>query len=79
MESIEEQIKEIMADILSIDDEDTITDEFGPEDAETWDSLNNLKLITALEEEFKISLTMEQINSMVNFGKIKQIIAEYKK
>lgn len=79
MESIEDKIKEIMADILSIDDEDTITDEFGPEDAENWDSLNNLKLITALEEEFKISLTMDRINSMVNFGKIKQIIAEYKK
>jgi acyl carrier protein len=79
MESIEEKIKDIMADILDIDDKETITDDFSPEDAESWDSLNNLKLITAFEEEFEISLTMEQINSMVNFGKIKQIIAESKK
>ena len=77
MESIEEQIKEIMADILEIDDEDSISDEFGPEDVDTWDSLNNLKLITALEEEFKISLTMAQINSMVNFAEIKQVISNH--
>ena len=77
MESIEDKIKEIMADILEIDDEDTITDEFGPEDAETWDSLNNLKLITAFEEEFKISLTMDQINSMVNFVEIKKVISTH--
>ena len=77
MESIEEQIKEILADILEIDDEDSISDEFGPEDVDTWDSLNNLKLITALEEEFKISLTMAQINSMVNFAEIKQVISNH--
>lgn len=74
MENTEDKIKEIMADILEIDDEDTITDEFGPEDVDTWDSLNNLKLITAIEEAFEISLTMDQINSMVNFSEVKKVI-----
>ncbi|NEQ76183.1 MAG: acyl carrier protein [Okeania sp. SIO2C9] len=76
MESLEDKIKEIMTDILEIDDEE-ITDEFGPENAETWDSLNNLKMITALEEEFKITLTMDQIESMVNFSEIKKVISNH--
>lgn len=74
MENIDDRIKEVITDILEIDDESIITDEFGPKDADTWDSLNNLKMITALEEEFEISLTMDQINSMVNFSEIRKVI-----
>lgn len=74
MENTDDRIKEVITDILEIDDENIITGEFGPQDADTWDSLNNLKMITALEEEFEISLTMDQINSMVNFSEIKKVI-----
>ena len=72
--SVEEKIRETLADILDVE-EDDITDDFGPDSADTWDSLNNLKMITALEETFEISLTMEEINSMVNFAKIKHVVS----
>ncbi|MDJ0795272.1 MAG: acyl carrier protein [Calothrix sp. MO_167.B12] len=74
----EKQIKEIMSEILEVE-EDSITDEFSPEHTEVWDSLNNLKMVTALEENFKISLTMEEINSMVDFARIKNVICKYVK
>ncbi len=74
----EEQIKEIMSEILEVE-EDNITDEFSPEHTEVWDSLNNLKMVTALEENFQISLTMEEINSMVDFARIKNVICKYVK
>jgi len=70
---IEEEIKEIMAEILDTEEE-IIDDTFSPDVAENWDSLNNLKMITALEDNFEINLTMEEINSMVNFSKIKSVI-----
>ncbi|MGB7439934.1 MAG: acyl carrier protein [Coleofasciculaceae cyanobacterium] len=72
--SVEEKIRETIAEILEVE-EDSITDDFSPESTDTWDSLNNLKMITALEENFSISLTMEEISSMVNFGKIKDVVS----
>lgn len=73
LNNIEEKIRETVAEILEIE-EDQITDDFGPGSTDTWDSLNNLKLITALEENFNISLTMDEISSMVDFAKIKQVV-----
>ncbi len=67
------KIKEIMSDILEVSDSD-IGEKFGPNDAGNWDSLNNLKLITALESEFNIQLTMSEIREMVDFGAIVSII-----
>ena len=73
---MEEKIKKIMSEILEIP-EKKITDEFGPDDGSNWDSLSNLQLITALESEFGIKLSMEDIRSMVNFRIIKEIIKSY--
>ena len=75
LNNIEEKIRETVAEILEIE-EDQITDDFGPDSTDTWDSLNNLKLITALEENFNISLTMDEISSMVDFAKIKQVVGD---
>ena len=61
-----------ISDILDIDEGD-ISDGFGPDDAPLWDSMNNLRLITALEENFRIKLTMEEIETMINFGEIKKV------
>jgi acyl carrier protein len=48
-----EDLQEIFVTILEVDPQE-LTDEFGPDDAMLWDSMNNLRLITAIEEQFKI-------------------------
>ena len=53
---------------------DEINDELTMETVILWDSLNHLRLITALEEEFGITFTMEQIEKMTSFGKVKKTI-----
>jgi len=70
----DEKIKQILVDVLDVK-EDEITETFGPNDAALWDSMNNLRLITALEEEFKFQLTMEEIRQMDTFAKIREVIA----
>jgi acyl carrier protein len=72
----EKRIKQIFADILDVKEE-TITETFGPNDAAMWDSMNNLRLITALEEEFNIRLTMGEIREMDSFGKITEVIGRH--
>jgi len=72
----ENKIKQIFADILDVKEE-KITETFGPNDAAMWDSMNNLRLITALEEEFNIRLTMGEIRQMDSFGKIQEVVGRH--
>jgi acyl carrier protein len=71
--SVERKIKEIISDILEVL-EDDIHPDFGPEDTPLWDSLNNLRLITALETEFDVRLTMDEIRAIGSFDKICTVI-----
>lgn len=73
--SLEARAQEVIAEILDVDEE-LIVDEFGPESSDNWDSMNNLRMITALEEEFKISFSMEEISSMVNMKAISEMISQ---
>jgi acyl carrier protein len=73
---MEDRIKTIMADILDVP-MDMIQDGFGPDDTLSWDSMNNLRLVTAIEEEFNIKLSMDDINRMVDFGKVKTVLSGY--
>jgi acyl carrier protein len=70
---MEEKLKEIFTDILDIE-ENLLTDDLGPADSPLWDSMNNLRLITAIEEEFKIQFSMEEIETMIDFGKVKEAL-----
>ena len=73
---MEDRIKVIMAEILDVP-MDTIQDDFGPDDAPSWDSMNNLRLVTAIEEEFKVKLSMDDIKRMVDFGQVKTVLSGY--
>jgi acyl carrier protein len=72
MLNAEDKIKEIMTDILDLNTK--ITNDFGPEQSVNWDSMNNLRMITALEEAFGIQFTMEEIALMQNFSIIKDTV-----
>jgi acyl carrier protein len=69
----EAQIREIMAETLDIDP-GTISPGFGREDAPLWDSLTHLRLITALEEAFGITMTMQEVNEMTTFEQIQRVV-----
>ncbi len=68
----EAQIREIMAETLDIDP-GTIFPGFGREDAPLWDLLTHLRLITALEEAFGITMTMQEVNEMTTFEQIQRV------
>lgn len=60
-----EKIKNIIASVLQIDDS-TLEDESSPDTIEGWDSINQMNIVMALEEEFDIEFTEEQILNMLN-------------
>ena len=53
-----------------------ITDESSPDNIESWDSLKHMNLIIALEEEFEVTFTDNEIFKMMNYASIKSIIIE---
>ena len=53
-------IIEVFNDILDLE-EGQLTPESSPEDIDEWDSMANVNIIVALEEEFKIKFKLEDI------------------
>ncbi len=73
---ISEKVKELFADTFDVDESD-IHDETSRDSLANWDSLNHLRLVTALEQDFDISLTMDEINSMTSFSKIVEYVSHH--
>lgn len=72
---MENRIKKVMSDILGVD-EIQINENTSPETIESWDSLKQMNLIVAFEEEFDIELTDEDISEMLNYKLIVEVIKE---
>jgi acyl carrier protein len=51
-----------------------ITAESSPESIESWDSLNHLNLMLALEQEFKINFAPEEIEQLTSAGNITALL-----
>lgn len=73
-----EKLKELFADTFDVDDED-VSDETSKDTLASWDSLNHLRFVTALEQDFEIFLTMDEINSMTTYAKVVEYVAQHSK
>jgi acyl carrier protein len=67
---VEQKLKEILSAILEVKKED-IDDSSSMESIETWDSLKHLEMMLAIEEQFNIVLSIEEVVEMINFKAIK--------
>lgn len=72
----EEKLKEVIGDTFDID-EDDIDEGTNNENIGKWDSLNHLRLVTALEGEFGVTLTMDEINNMRSYPEIVALISKH--
>ena len=73
---IEEKAKEVFADVMLVDFDD-INSATSPATVPAWTSFNHLTLMSAVEESFAIQLSMEEMNSIPNFGTLVQTIQEH--
>jgi acyl carrier protein len=74
MHNVSDRIREVIAGVLEVEP-GAIGASFGREDAPLWDSLNHLRLITALEEAFDIRFDMREVARMERFESIHQAVA----
>lgn len=71
----EEKLKQIIASVFKVD-ASTINNETSPDTIESWDSLNHLNLVLALEEGFDVSFTEQQTVEILNYELIKISLQE---
>jgi len=67
----------IIDSVWSIKNINEIEDSFGPDEIKDWDSLSHIELVVALEEEFEISLAVQDVSRMYTIGDIKKILEKY--
>ena len=74
MSEQKQKLYEIISNVLSISKED-ISEKTSSENLEVWDSLNQMRLILAIEDSFNITFNDEIIYKMIDY---KTIINEIK-
>ena len=66
---MKERVKAIMADVLMVD-ASLIADNTSMENLHQWDSLAQMDIIAALEEEFGVTFEIEEFQVMTSFPDI---------
>jgi len=75
MIAVEDRIYRVVSDVMGVPVTE-IVDESSPDTIEAWESLSHINLVLALEAEFGISLTPEDVLEMLSVGLIKTILKE---
>ena len=70
---MELKLIEIMAPIFEVE-ESEIAENASPENIEKWDSLAHMNLVIALEQEFDIQFTEDQIVDSLSFKALVDIL-----
>lgn len=73
-ELLETRVYRIVSDLFHVPTE-SLTPASSAETIELWDSIGHLNLVLALEEEFGIRFSPEQVDSMLNVDSILQTLA----
>lgn len=69
MAKVKDEVKKIMADILSVDVA-KIDDDTAIGDIVSWDSLNHLRIISAIESHFQIRFTPDVLMDLEDVSDI---------
>ena len=69
-----DRVRDIAADVLQVDSA-SISADSSPETIESWDSVQNLNLVLALEEVFGFEFAPEEMDQMKTVGKIAEVVA----
>ena len=69
-------VEEVVGKVFKINPLE-ISDTSSRNTIEQWDSMGHLALITALEEQFQVSISITDAMEMANIRKIKDVLKEY--
>ncbi len=71
-----EKYNDAFCEIFNVKSSD-LSDSFGKDSVESWDSVRQLGVVNALEEAFDIMFEPEEILALSSYAKGKEILANY--
>lgn len=71
-----DRLYQTVAEVLGVPF-DSLSEESSPDFIPSWDSLNHLNLVMALESEFGVSLSAEDVLDMRNMVLIRTVLRGY--
>ena len=74
MEEKEAILDNLFKEVLGIYDDSAMLDEMKPGDTDNWDSLNNMQLISAIEDTFNIEFDFDELIGYDNWGELKALV-----
>ena len=72
---IDNSLMRIFADVFQVPIE-SISSDSSPETIESWDSLQHLNLVLALEQEFSVQFTPDEIEKLVSPRLVAALLAD---
>lgn len=72
---MEDRIKQVMADVLELN-KNLIDNKTSIENVNAWDSLKQMNLLIALEEEFDFEFEDDEMTNLISYSRIKNAIAK---
>ena len=75
-QSNNEKFRSAVSAVLGVS-QDQVTDQLSSETVDSWDSLNHINLISALEQEFGVVLPTESMAAMQSIRGLKSLLAEH--
>ena len=73
--NIKHRIKNIMSAVFEMS-VDEIDENSSPDNIESWDSINHMKIVVAMEEEFNVQFTDADIIELINMKLIMAVLLE---
>lgn len=71
-----EKLNRIFCEVFAVE-ESSLSDVFNKDTVEGWDSVRQLSLTTAVEDEFDIMLDAEDILEFTSYENVKAVLAKY--
>ena len=71
-----EKINTILQQVLNVSESESIQN-LGMDDVSDWDSLTHMNLIVAIEDEYTIEISGDDIAEMISFDAIRNIVSKY--
>ena len=69
------EIYDVLSELFGVPKE-SISDETTMKDSNDWDSLKHMELISIIENKYKVTLSMDEIVSMVSVKGIKNVLSK---
>jgi acyl carrier protein len=67
-------VEQIIREVLALSPDVELSDATTPADISAWDSLGHINIITAMEEEFDLDISPEQIGELQSIADFKALL-----